>query len=176
MTPFQIIALVAAVALGMSIVRRFMLRRSITHYDAASVQSRLKERPAITLLDVRTAGERSRGLIRGSVHILQSRRAVELEIPGYGDRLLLRRVIGLWLLSAEAQGTGRSLGRHWALGDRARNTGGRFWRRSLAESQASYYYYVDASRTCPITEPDRHPYKVCWMAGGPSINTMKDAS
>lgn len=82
MTPLQILFLLAASLIAVGVLRKTYLRRTVPHYDATSVREKLKEKAGITLLDVRTSAERSRGHIRGSIHIpLQElhRRAADLE-------------------------------------------------------------------------------------------------
>ena len=50
-------------------VRRMLIQRSVTNYDASTVAEKLKAKENILLLDVRTSGERSRNHIPGSTHI-----------------------------------------------------------------------------------------------------------
>jgi rhodanese-related sulfurtransferase len=68
--------------IGLLMLRRFWRARGIPQHSAAVVAGKIKDRAAIVLIDVRTAGERERQSIRGSIHIPMHelrRRADELE-------------------------------------------------------------------------------------------------
>ena len=69
MTPSQIFFSLTLLIVGIVYVRRLLLKRTITHYDAATVKAKLKANEKIMLLDVRTSGERNRRQIPGSRHI-----------------------------------------------------------------------------------------------------------
>ena len=64
------ILLYALIALmGLYIVRKFLLIRSIKHYSAQEASQKMKKERNVVLLDVRTTTERKQSSIRGSFHI-----------------------------------------------------------------------------------------------------------
>jgi hydroxyacylglutathione hydrolase len=69
MTPGQILALLLAGAIAWLMVRRMLLQRSIPQVSAEEVARKLAARPGPVLIDVRTAAERERRTIKGSLHI-----------------------------------------------------------------------------------------------------------
>ena len=69
MTISQLFFYAAILIVAIVYIRKLLMKRTIKHYDAASVAAKLKAKENIILLDVRTAGERSRQQIKGSVHI-----------------------------------------------------------------------------------------------------------
>lgn len=65
-------------------IRRILLFRSVRHYSPDEAAERVSDGRAAVLLDVRTAGERSEHLIRGSLHIpLQELRSRSEELEKY---------------------------------------------------------------------------------------------
>jgi rhodanese-related sulfurtransferase len=78
----QIVLYVVLGAAGILLLRRYLLTRSVPQYSAEEVAGKLRNRDAVLLLDVRTADERARESIKGSIHIPVHelrRRAGELE-------------------------------------------------------------------------------------------------
>jgi rhodanese-related sulfurtransferase len=65
----QVFFYLIIVIIAISTLRMFLRKRSILHYRAGEVEAKLKAKENIVLLDVRTAGERSRRHIPGSSHI-----------------------------------------------------------------------------------------------------------
>lgn len=82
----QIIIYGLAALLLFLYTKRMLLLRSLKKYTSAEVAEKLKSN-AIILLDVRTADERSRSSIKGSVHIpLHELRRREKELEKYKSR------------------------------------------------------------------------------------------
>lgn len=72
---------------GLLLVRRFLLIRSLTHYSSGEVAKKIRDHDQIVLLDVRTAAERQRGTIQGSVHLpAHELRLRTGELEKYRDR------------------------------------------------------------------------------------------
>ena len=69
MTTSQVFFSCAILLVAVIYIRKLLMKRAVTHYDAASVAAKLKAGQNIILLDVRTAGERSRQQIPDSIHI-----------------------------------------------------------------------------------------------------------
>ena len=59
----------AAALLAFLFVRRFLRMRNLRQYSPTEIDSRLKSKDSLVLLDVRTDAERQSGSIRGSLHI-----------------------------------------------------------------------------------------------------------
>ena len=69
MTTSQVILYVLLALIGFVYVRRWLLMRGIKQYSPAVVADLMKGSGSTVLLDVRTAGERQRGCIKGSLHV-----------------------------------------------------------------------------------------------------------
>lgn len=69
MTATQIILYAILAFAGFVFVRRWLLMRGMNQYSPAQVADLMKGIDAKVLLDVRTAGERQRQHIKGSLHI-----------------------------------------------------------------------------------------------------------
>jgi rhodanese-related sulfurtransferase len=69
MTTTQIVLYVSILLAVALYLRRWWLLRGLIRYSPREVSERLKQSGSSILLDVRTAGERSRNSIRGSIHI-----------------------------------------------------------------------------------------------------------
>ena len=69
MSASQIFFYVAIIIVVAIYIRQFLIKRSITQYEADSVYAKLKAKDNVVLLDVRTSAERSRRYIHGSVHM-----------------------------------------------------------------------------------------------------------
>ena len=69
MTTLQAFFYLALLVVAAMYIRKLFLKRSIPHYDAATVWAKIKAKENILLLYVRTAGERSSRHIQGSSHI-----------------------------------------------------------------------------------------------------------
>jgi len=68
MTVTQVILTVMAAIILINWARKFAISRKLTHYSAKEAKEKSKN-PNVMLLDVRTAAERNRASIKGSIHI-----------------------------------------------------------------------------------------------------------
>jgi len=110
MSTEQILLYAGIGLIGLFMLRRMFLVRSIPHYSAAQVAEMLHKREPVVMLDVRTAQERGQGSIQGSVHIPVHdlrRRAGEME--KYRNRTIICYCAS-GSRSLPAAGTLRSLG------------------------------------------------------------------
>jgi rhodanese-related sulfurtransferase len=90
MTISQIVLLTLFLALIAIYVRKFYMTRLVTQYNAASVNTKLKAKEHIVLLDVRTSRERSARRIDGSIHIpLQELRNRMGELEKYRSKEII---------------------------------------------------------------------------------------
>jgi rhodanese-related sulfurtransferase len=69
MTAQQVIIYLALALVGFVYVRRWLLARGLKHYSPVTVADLMKGSNSQVLLDVRTAAERQRQHIKGSIHI-----------------------------------------------------------------------------------------------------------
>ncbi len=69
MTMPQVVLYAALAALAFVYARRWFLTRGVSQYSPAVVAERMRAANGIILLDVRTASERERQHIKGSLHI-----------------------------------------------------------------------------------------------------------
>ncbi len=70
-----------------SYLRKYLNNRKIEHHDPAELSKRMKNQNNMLLLDVRTAPERNRGHIKGSVHIpLNQLRKRQQELEKYKNK------------------------------------------------------------------------------------------
>ena len=69
MTTAQIVLYLLLMVVAVFYLRKLILGRGIQQYDASSASTELAERHDVLFLDVRSAAERSRNKIPGSVHI-----------------------------------------------------------------------------------------------------------
>lgn len=77
----------AAAILVFLFVRRTLRMRSLKQYTPPEVETRLKSKDGMLLLDVRTDAERQSGAIRGSLHIpIASLRSRMKELEQYKNR------------------------------------------------------------------------------------------
>ena len=69
MTTEQILLYALIALIGLYIIRKILLIKSIKHYSAQEASQKIKKERNVVLLDVRTETERKQGSIRGSFHI-----------------------------------------------------------------------------------------------------------
>lgn len=71
-------------------LRRWMISRNLSHYSANEVVEKTKGSAPAILLDVRTAGECSRGKIKGSINVpLHELRRRMFELEKYREREII---------------------------------------------------------------------------------------
>ena len=65
----QVYLYLGAALVAFLFVRRILRMRALTQYSPSEIETRLKRKDDLILLDVRTDAERQSGAIRGSLHI-----------------------------------------------------------------------------------------------------------
>lgn len=65
----QLYLYIGAALVAFLFFRRILRMRSLTQYSPSEVETRLKGKDGLVLLDVRTDAERQSGAIKGSLHI-----------------------------------------------------------------------------------------------------------
>ena len=86
MTTEQIFLYALIALLGVYIIRKFFLIKSIKHYSAQEASQKIRKERGVVLLDVRTDTERKQGSIRGSFHIpITSLSSSQTELKKFKD-------------------------------------------------------------------------------------------
>ena len=86
MTTEQIFLYALIAFLGVYIIRKFFLIKSIKHYSAQEASQKIRKERGVVLLDVRTDTERKQGSIRGSFHIpITSLNSSQTELKKFKD-------------------------------------------------------------------------------------------
>ena len=86
MTTEQIFLYALIAFLGVYIIRKFFLIKSIKHYSAQEASQKIRKERGVVLLDVRTDTERKQGSIRGSFHIpITSLSSSQTELKKFKD-------------------------------------------------------------------------------------------
>ena len=86
MTTEQILLYALIALIGIYIIRKILLIKSIKHYSAQEASQKIKKERNVVLLDVRTDTERKQGSIKGSYHIpITSISASENEMEKFKD-------------------------------------------------------------------------------------------